>query len=368
MTRHLTWATPELPGVLSAAQTAETAAAIAQVQQPDGGIPWAVGEHIDAWNHVEAAMALMLGGEVAAAERAYAWCRAAQRADGSWPMKVIGTEVEDASGDTNMSAYLAVGMWHHWLLVRDRHYVEGFWPVVRAGLDYVVGMQLPFGGIAWSQEPGGQVNREALLAGSSSIYHALRAGLALAGLVDDPQPAWELAAGRLRHALEAHRDLFLDKSTFSMDWYYPVLGGPLRGQAARDLLDSRWAEFVEPGLGARCVDANPWVTGAETCELVLALDNAGDRGRAVQVFTDMQHLRHGGGLYWTGYVFTDEVFWPHEQTTYTSAAVLLACDALGRTTPASGIFRGDTLPADPAAIATDCGCPDATRSGEPARR
>ena len=368
MVRDVTWATPELPGVLSAAQTAETAAAIAQVQQPDGGIPWAVGEHIDAWNHVEAAMALMLGGEVAAAERAYAWCRSAQRTDGSWPMKVIGTEVEDDSGDTNMSAYLAVGMWHHWLLVRDRHYVESFWPVVRAGLDYVAGMQLPFGGIAWSQESGGHVNREALLAGSSSIYHSLRAGLALAGLVSDPQPVWELAAGRLRHALEAHRDLFLDKSTFSMDWYYPVLGGPLRGRAARELLDSRWSEFVEPGLGARCVDANPWVTGAETCELVLALDNVGDRSRALQVFADMQHLRHGGGLYWTGYVFTDEVFWPHEQTTYTSAAVLLACDALGRTTPASGIFRGETLPADPAAIATDCGCPDATRSGEPVRR
>jgi hypothetical protein len=357
---------------MHAAQSAETAAAIAEVQQPDGGIPWAVGEHIDAWNHVEAAMALMLGGEVEAAEHAYEWCRAAQRSDGSWPMKVIGTTVEDHSGDTNMSAYLAAGIWHHWSLRRDLAYVARFWPVVRAGLDFVVGMQLPYGGIAGSQEAGGpgggRVNREALLAGSSSIYHSLKAGLALAELVEDPQPGWELAAGRLRHALEAHRDLFLDKSTFSMDWYYPVLGGPVRGQAARDLLASRWDEFVEPGLGVRCVDANPWVTGAETCELVMALDNVGDHELAERMFTDMQHLRHGGGLYWTGYVFPDEVFWPHEQTTYTSAAVLLACDALGRTTAASGLFRGDTLPADPAAIATDCGCPDATRSGDPARR
>jgi hypothetical protein len=353
--------------VLNAAQVVETAAAIAQVQQTDGGIPWAVGEHIDAWNHVEAAMALMLGGEVEAAERAYEWCRATQRADGSWPMKIIGTEVEDHSGDTNMSAYLAVGIWHHWLLAEDLGVVERFWPVVRSGLNFVVGMQLPYGGIAWSQEPSGNVNRDALLAGSSSIYHSLRAGLALADLVGDPQPAWELAAGRLRHALEVHRDLFLDKSQFSMDWYYPVLCGPVRGREAHQLLESRWPDFVEPGLGVRCVDSNPWVTGAETCELVMALDNIGDRERAERMFADMQHSRHGGGLYWTGYVFTDEVFWPHEQTTYTSAAVLLSCDALGRTTPASGIFRGDTLPADPAAIATDCGCPDATRSGETVR-
>ena len=75
------------------------------------------------------------------------------------------------------------------------------------------------------------------------------------------------------------------------------------------------------------------MTGAETCELVLALDVVGDPTRALQVFADMQHLRHAGGLYWTGYVFDEDVFWPDEQTTYTSAAVILAADALSRTTP-----------------------------------
>jgi hypothetical protein len=221
-----------VPGLLRAAQVRETAAAIVEVQQDDGGIPWAVGEHIDVWNHVEAAMALLVGGETQAAEAAYSWCLANQRADGSWPMKIIGDRVEDASGDTNMSAYLAVGVWHHWLLRRDSAWVEDHWPAVRAGLDFVVGLQLPYGGIAWSQQADGVVNRDALLAGSSSIYHSLRAGLAIADLLGDPQPSWELAAGRLRHALAEHRDLFLDKSEFSMDWYYPVLAGPVRGAAA----------------------------------------------------------------------------------------------------------------------------------------
>jgi len=99
-------------------------------------------------------------------------------------MKVVAGEVEDASGETNMSAYLAVGIWHHWLIRRDRRYVERFWPVVRRALDFVEGMQLSFGGIAWSQEwhdgaPAG-INRDALVAGSSSIYQSLRAGVALA--------------------------------------------------------------------------------------------------------------------------------------------------------------------------------------------
>ena len=248
-------------------------------------------------------------------------------------------KVEDASGETNMSAYHAVGVWHHWMLRRDLAFVERMWPVVRRGLDFVVGMQLPFGGIAWSQEwdddGPARVNREALLAGSSSIYQSLRAGVALAELMDQPQPEWELAGGRLGHALREHRDLFLDKSTFSMDWYYPVLGGAVRGQAGVELIDSRWDVFVEPGLGIRCVDTNPWVTGAETCELVMALDSLDDHPRALRLYADMQHLRHENGSYWTGYVHPDDAFWPDEQTTYTSAAVILAADELSRTSPAS---------------------------------
>jgi hypothetical protein len=351
---------PELSGLLSAEQVRTTAAAIAQVQQPDGGIPWAVGEHIDAWNHVEAAMALLVGGEVEAAESAYDWCVRNQRADGSWPMKVVGQRVVDPSGDTNMSAYLAVGVWHHWLLRRDEPFVRRLWPVVRAALDFVVGMQLPWGGIAWSQQPDGFVNEDGLLAGSSSIHHALRAGLALADVVGDPQPGWEIACGRLRHALEAHRELFLDKREYSMDWYYPVLNGPVRGPAAEELLASRWSDFVVEGLGCRCIHPDAWVTGAETCELVLALDILGDHARARELFGWVRHTRHEGGLYWTGWVYTNEAFWPHEQTTYTSAAVLLAADALSRTTPGNGIFRGEGMGEAPRALALalECGCAD----------
>ncbi len=116
-----------------------------------------------------------------------------------------------------------------------------------------------------------------------------------------------------------------------------------------------------PGLGVRCVDTNPWVTGAETCELAMALDALDDE-RALRLYADMQHLRHDDGSYWTGSVHGAEhpggVFWPGEQTTYTAAAVILATDALSRTSPASGIMRGDTLSPHFAAIALECGCPE----------
>jgi hypothetical protein len=339
---------PALDGLLTAADVAATADSIVAVQEPSGAIPWTPGQPTDVWNHVEAAMALVATGRLEAAEAAYGWALRTQRHDGSWPMTTVAGEVEDASGETNMSAYLAVGVWHHWLVRRDADFVRRAWPTVRRALDFVVGRQLPFGGIAWSQEwHGGRpatVNAQALLAGSSSIYQSLRAGVALSELLDDPQPEWELAGGRLRHALREHRDLFLDKRSFSMDWYYPVLGGAVRGDEGSLLLASRWDDFVIPGLGVRCVDTNPWVTGAETCELVLALDALGDRERALRLLADVQHLRADDGSYWTGYVYEDDALWPLERTTYTAAAVILAVDALAHATGGSDVMRGATLP------------------------
>ncbi|MEO6606696.1 MAG: prenyltransferase [Aeromicrobium sp.] len=341
-------------------QVAQTAASIASMQEADGAIPWTIGEHTDAWNHVEGAMALLVGGEIEAAEAAYDWCLRTQRADGSWPMKLVAGTVEDASSETNMAAYIAVGVLHHWSIRRDRVFLERMWPVVRGALDLVVDLQLPFGGIAWSREwdanGPAKINAEALLAGSSSIYQALRCGVALAEIMDEPQPEWELAGGRLGHALREHRDQFLDKSTFSMDWYYPVLGGAVRGPAADEMIAARWDTFVEAGLGIRCVSENPWFTGAETCELAMALHAIGDP-RAEQVFADMQHLRTEDGAYWTGYVTPDGVHWPHEHTTYTAAAVILAWDVLTSTTFGSGIMTGHGIGVEFDEIALECDCP-----------
>lgn len=359
---------PGLHGVLTPGQVAATARSIAAMQEPDGAIPWTPGQHADVWNHVEAAMALLVGGQADAADHAYDWCLATQRADGSWPMQTVAGEVRDPSGETNMAAYLAVGIWHHWLVRRDHAFVRRHWEAVRRALDFVVCLQLPFGGIAWAQEwtdgSPGSVHQDALVAGSASIYQSLRAGVALADLVGDPQPEWELAGGRLGHALRHHRDLFLDKSRFSMDWYYPILGGAVRGEQGSALIAAHWDTFVVPGWGIRCVTPNPWVTGAETAELAMALDALGDRERAIRLLIDMQHLRADDGGYWTGYVVPDEALWPAEHTSFTAAAVVLAVDALGHGTPGSDIMRGATFGAPFAEIGLECGCGSADRVTE----
>jgi hypothetical protein len=363
--RPATWL-PSVPGILTADQVLATGQSIAAEQQPDGAIGWPDG-HVDAWNHVECAMALSACGLRGPARHAYEWLRAAQRPDGSWPkVSADGTAMGDAV-ESNHAAYTAVGVLHELQVTRDDAFARRMWPVVRKGIEFALGLQQPRGEIIWQRLPDGTPDGYALLTGSSSMHHALRCAIALAEHVGEPQPDWELAAGQLGHAVACHPEAFADKSRFSMDWYYPVLGGPLRGAAAAERLAADWDTFVVPGLGIRCVSDQPWVTGAETCELALALDLLGDHSRALDLFEQVQHLRHPGGSYWTGWQFVNEDHFPNERSSWTAAAVILAADALCGATGGSGIFAAGAArwavgsPVDAAA----CGC-DQTAADRPA--
>ncbi|MFJ2837685.1 prenyltransferase [Nocardia sp. NPDC087230] len=330
---------PAVAGVVSARELRRTAETIAAAQEPDGAIPWFTGGHTDPWDHVESAMALTVAGLWDQAREAYIWSAKTQRTDGSWPMQTRGGVVENHDADANFCAYLATGVLHALTVTGDAGFAAELWPTVRAGIDFVLGLQQgAHGEIHWSANESG-TSGEALLTGCSSIYHSLGCAVTLAERLGDPRPDWVRARRRLGRALRDHPEVFLDKSRYSMDWYYPILAGALRGPAARARIARHWDEFVVADLGIRCVADAPWVTGAETCELVLALDADGDTATAATLFTAMQHLRDLDGSYWTGLVFTDGKRWPEERTTWTAAAVVLAADALSRTTAANGLFR-----------------------------
>ena len=355
-------AVPSVDGVLSAEEVLRTGRSIARAQEESGAVPWFPGGHLDPWDHVEAAMALSATGLLAEAERAYEWSRANQRADGSWPIQVRSGAVEDAGSDSNFCAYIAVGVWHHVLVTGDESFARRMWPCVREAIEFVLGLQRDRGEIDWARGVDGAPVGEALLSGCSSIHHSLRCALALAERLGEAQPDWEVSLGRLGHVLRHHPEAFAEKPRFSMDWYYPILGGAVRGEPAEQRIAQRWDDFVVPGWGARCVDDRPWVTGGETCELVLSLDALGQRSRAHELFAAIQHLRDPDGSYWTGYVYDDGKRWPVERTTWTGASVILAADALSRTTPGSGIFRAEELPAGLAVDATcDCAEKSSTR-------
>ena len=210
------------------------------------------------------------------ADRAYQWLAANQLADGSWFNYYLATGIKDARLDTNVCAYLATGVYHHYLVTGEIDGLDDLWPVVERAIDFVLRWQRPDGTVVWSLDAAGRPEEEyALLTGSSSIYHSLRCAVAIAERLGKECPDWELAAGRLGHAVAHHARSFAPKNEFAMDWYYPVLAGALGGEAAsrphRD--ECRGSTFnVMEGPRVRCVSTNDWITAAETAECVLALD------------------------------------------------------------------------------------------------
>ena len=337
----------DVPGAMTSAELAATVEAIARVQLADGSIPWFETHHSDPWNMTEAAMAMDVGGLGRAAEAAYRWLADQQLNDGSWGIAYRDGFADKSTRDVNFSTYFSAGVWHHFLCTRDRAFLEEMWPRVEASTRFALALQTPGGAIAWARDRRYQRASKALLTSSSCIYLSLRCALAIAHEMGESRLDWELAITELATAISSKPEEFVDKSRFSMDWYYPILGGVLRGQAATDRLADGWDTFVIGGSGVRCVSDKPWVTSGETAEFVLTLSALGLDDTARDFFAHMQFLRAGSNLYWTGATFPGPVFWPHEQTTWSAGSVILAADALVGLSDGRTLFTGESLPALP---------------------
>ncbi len=332
--------------VVAGGRLGETIASICAAQSRDGMITWFAGGHADPWNHVEAAMALTVGGALDEADRAYEWLRATQRADGSWYTYYLADgEVEDRRLDTNVCAYVATGVWHYFLATRDSGFLEDLWPSVERAIDFVLSWQRPGGELAWSVDPDGTPGSYGLLTGSSSAYFSLRCAIACAFQLGRERPDWELAAGRLRHAIAHNGRGFAPKDEFAMDWYYPALVGALDPNTASKRIDARWTEFVIEQRGVRCVSDRPWVTAAETAECAIALAGLGRRDEAETLLGWARHHRWPDGSYTTGIVYPQRSSYPAgERSTYTAAAIVLAEDCVHRLSPAAQLFVDGSLP------------------------
>ena len=124
-----------------------------------------------------------------------------------------------------------------------------------------------------------------------------------------------------------------------MDWYYPILCGIYDDKKSIKDIETKWSKFIVDDMGCKCVEEEPWVTVAESSELVVALVKIGLREEALKIFNSLHQWRDKqDGLYWTGYVYKDKKFWPVEKPTWTAGAVLLAADALYEFTPGSELF------------------------------
>ena len=117
----------------------------------------------------------------------------------------------------------------------------------------------------------------------------------------------------------------VDRSRFSMDFYYPFLAGIKNNKKEFiDLLD----KYYVKGLGVKCVSEEPWVTFAESSECVISALIHDNEDIAKDIFNDIQQFQNEDGIFPTGYQYDMEIFWPEENSTWTNAAVIIAAHAL----------------------------------------
>ena len=246
-------------------------------------------------------------------------------------------------------AYIATGVWQHFLITGNEAFLRTLFPAVQRAIDFVLQYQSAEGEIDWAVDPTGAPLGDALVTGCSSIYKSLECAILIAEMLGQHTSSWRSARTRLGEALRHHPERFDrtwdSKSRYAMDWFYPILAGWVTGEAARERLAKRWDEFIEPGIGCRCENHQPWATVAESCELTLALLAAGQRDQAIALFGWLAQWRDTDGGWWTGYQFAEQVLWPLEKPTWTAGAVLLAADALAEHTAASSLFLKTALQA-----------------------
>ena len=270
---------------------------IIKVQAPDGSISWEKDRKLDPWDHVEAAMGLIIGGKEAEARSAFLWLKENQEEDGSWYAQYNNGTPESQRKESNFTAYIATGLWHNYLVSKDKNLLKEMFSTLDLAMRFVVSLQTDFGDIRWAKE-NNKILDDSLITGCSSIYKSLDCAISIYRTLGHDTKSLVKAKELLKTCLLENVERFdrswKSKKRYSMDWYYPVMCGVVKGTKAKELFE--WLhQWKDPK------------------------DN----------------------LYWTGYVYTDQKYWPVEKPTWTAAAVLIAADSLFRFTNGSKLFLND---------------------------
>ena len=199
------------------------------------------------------------------------------------------------------------------------------------------------GAIAWNIDENAKIDADYLLTGCSSIAKSLECAIAICQVLEHQQyeSEWRASHLKLITALENPSEIFdlkKDRSKFSMDWYYPILGGINSKQRSASQMTKSKDSFWIRGLGIKCVSDEPWVTVAETSECSIAYKKIGEDKIALELLHNALAIVDAKGIPYMGWQFHENIYWPEETPSWTSAACILAADANNQLTSAANLF------------------------------
>jgi hypothetical protein len=316
---------------------------ISHLQLNSGAIPSNKNGSHDPWDHLEAVMGLATLGFNDQATLGLQWMKDNQNDDGSWYNLYQNNNPIEKNKQSNFSTYIAVAVWQNYLLTNDLSILENFWSSIEKGMIFALSLQNSNGAIAWNIDEFGIADEDYLLTGCSSIAKSMECSIAISEILDKSDFKTTLinAHSKLLHAIEnpiGIFDLKKDRSRFSMDWYYPILSGATLEDNFAKLTKKITDIFWIPGFGIKCVADEPWVTVAETCECSIAFKKIGHEKNAKELLLNASAIVDENCIPYMGWQLEEKIYWPEEQPSWTSGALILAADANNALTSASNLF------------------------------
>ena len=319
---------------------------IKSIQLESGAIPSNKDGSHDPWDHIESIMGLNFANQKESSKLAFEWLIKNQNTDGSWFSKYNDSHPLEKNKSTHFGPYISVAALHFYKIFEDKEFLEHLWPHIKLALKFSLSLQIPNGTIPWSIDEGGKIEEDYLLTGSSSILKSIECGIAISKLLNDKENIsnWTQSHKSLSNAIRnpmGKFDLLQDRKRFSMDWYYPILSGCLNDKERDYYIDKVFNDFYIEDIGVKCVIEEPWITVAETCEFIIALMISNRDEDAKKLLLDVLNICDKDNIPYMGWQYKENIFWPKEKPSWTSAAAILAADTILDFSNASDLFKRD---------------------------
>ena len=319
---------------------------IKSIQLESGAIPSNEDGSHDPWDHIESIMGLNFANEYESSKLAFNWLIKNQNQDGSWFSKYMDDIPIEKNKPTHFAPYISVAALHFYKIFSDKEYLEYLWPSIESAINFSIKLQIQNGTIPWSVDKNQKIEEDFLLTGSSSILKSIECGIAISKIIkstknlEDWNHSYELLSKAIKNP-SGKFDLLKDRKRFSMDWYYPILSGCLNDNQKFFYVDKVFKDFYIKEMGIKCVIEEPWVTVAETCEFIICLMISGRDEDAKKLLKDVINISDINGVPYMGWQYEENIFWPLERPSWTSAALIIAADSVMGLSKGKDLFLKD---------------------------